>query len=120
MKKLISASFLFLAVYGFSQGKNISWAKKSKEPVVLNNGDTLRVNQTVLYKMGANPDGSFRYVQMLNNFNEPIKPAESRFAMTKQPILFFKEKDGVIYLFTKYFVSNVAAAILSNEVEILK
>jgi hypothetical protein len=38
----------------------------------------------------------------------------------KQPILFFKEKDGVIYAFTKYFVTNVEAALLSNEIEILK
>ena len=104
----------------FGQGMNISMTKKSKEPVILSTGDTLKVKQTVFYKLGNNPDGSFRFVQMLNNFNEPIKPADSRVSMIKQPILFFKEKDGVIYAFTKYFVSNVEAALMSKEIEILK
>lgn len=120
MKKILLMGAIGLSVFAFGQGMNISLAKKSKEPVVLSTGDTLKVKQTVFYKLGNNADGSFRFVQMLNNFNEPIKPADSRVSMIKQPILFFKEKDGVIYAFTKYFVSNVEAALLSKEIEILK
>jgi hypothetical protein len=103
-----------------SQGKSISVVKKSKEPVILASGDTLKVNQTIYFKLGTNPDGSFRFVQDLNNFGEPLRQSTSRTSMMKQPILFFKSKDGVVYAFTKYFVANVEAALLSNEVEILK
>lgn len=120
MKKILLMGAIGLSVFSFAQGMNISWTKKSKEPVILSTGDTIKVNQVIQYKLGTNHDGSFKYVQMLNNFNEPIKPAESRFAMMKQPVMFFKEKDGVTYVFTKYFVSNLEAAILSKEIEIKK
>lgn len=36
-----------LSVFSFAQGKNVSWAKKSKEPVILSTGDTIKVNQNI-------------------------------------------------------------------------
>jgi hypothetical protein len=71
-----------------------------------------------MLQLGSNQDGSFKYVQLLNNFNEPIKPADSKSAMKKQKVLFFKEQDGVMYLFTKFYAINLEAAVLSKEVVI--
>jgi len=120
MKKLFLLVVLSCGALSFAQGRSISLAKKSKEPVVISTGDTLRVNQTIQFKLGANQDGSFRFVQDLNNFNEPVQQSGSRTSVVKQPILFFKEKDGVVYAFTKFFVTNVEAALLSKEIEIVK
>lgn len=111
---LIALLFLVPAIT-FSQGKNISFSKKSEAPYVTLNKDTLKTNQQVIIATGSNQDGSFKYVHMINNFGEPVKPADSRAAMKKQEIKFFKEQDGTTYLFTKYFVVNVEAALAVKE-----
>ena len=119
MKKYILLFGLLLGEIVFGQGASISLVKKSTQPVEVSTGQTFKVNDVVFFKLGLNLDGSFRFVQDLNNFNEPIQPSKSRTSMMKQPIKFFKTKDGVVYAFTKYFVVNLEAALLSKEVEIL-
>ena len=119
MKKLFMLLAVGFSLTAFSQGKSISLTKKSTEPIMLNE-QTIKVGDVLFFQLGANPDGSFRFVQDLNGMNEPLKPSGSRTSMMKQPIKFFKEKDGVVYAFTKYFVANLAAAVKSGEVEIIK
>jgi hypothetical protein len=114
MKLLIF--LLVFPAFALAQGKNISFAKKSIEPIVTSQNDTLKVEQEIKIGIGSNVDGSFKYVSFLNSFNEPIKLADSRAAMKKQQVLFFKEQDGTIYLFTKYFVVNIEAALVSKEI----
>ena len=80
------------------------------DSVTLDVGDMIMVNE------GQNIDGTYRYVQLLNNFNEPIKLADSRAAYSKQRIKFFKEQNGVTYLFTKYFCVNIIGALKSDEI----
>lgn len=117
MKKLLTILCVSFSIVCFSQGKSISLLKKSKDPITLSTDQVIKVGQTINIGMGSNPDGSFKFIQMLNNFNEPIQPADSRVSMMKQPIKFFKEQDGVIFIFTKYFVINIEAAIRNKEVE---
>lgn len=119
MKKLFILLAVGFSLTAFSQGKSISLTKKSTEPVMLNE-QMINVGDVLFFQLGANPDGSFRFVQDLNGMNEPLKPSGSRTSMMKQPIKFFKEKDGVVYAFTKYFVANLAAAVKSGEVEIIQ
>jgi len=118
MKKLILLFALILNLNVFSQGKNISLVSKTMTPYITFSKDTLVVGKTILISEGSNQDGSFKYIQLLNNFNEPVGKAESRFAMKKQEIKFFKEQDGTTYLFTKFFVINIEAAIKSKEIDI--
>ena len=113
---LLAVGFSLMA---FAQGRSISLSKKSTAPITLNE-QTVKVGDILHFHLGGNPDGSFRFVQDLNGMNEPIQPSGSRTAMMKQPIKFFKEKDGVVYAFTKYFVANIAAAVKTGEVEIIK
>jgi hypothetical protein len=49
-----------------------------------------------------NSDGSYRFVQMINNLGEPLKPADSRAAYEGENT-FFKEILSKI-CFTKYIV----------------
>ena len=119
MKKIMFL-LLFVPLISFSQGKSISLKKKSKEPYVTIKGDTLKVDMQVLIKEGSNGDGGFKYVQLLNNFNEPLYQADSRAAFKKQSIKFFKVEDGTYYLFTNFFCVNIEAALNKNEMEILK
>ena len=102
-----------------AQGASISLNKKIKEPIEIMQGMVLEVDQEIRILEGTNFDGGFRFVQLLNNFNEPIQPADSRAAYKKQKIKFFKEADGVVYLFTKYFAINVVPALKNEEMEIL-
>lgn len=118
MKKyFISSIFLLISAAAFGQGRSISRAKKITTPYALAQGDTLHVGDTVQLTEGTGVNGQFLYVQLVNGFNEPIKPAESRIAGQRQPILFFKEQDGVTYLFTKFFVANVEAAFHKGEIK---
>lgn len=119
MKKII-LFLLFVPFIGFTQGKSISLRKKIKEPYITMKGDTLKVDMQVLIKEGSNDDGRFKYVQVLNGFNEPLYQADSRAAFKKQPIKFFKNEDGTYYLFTNFFCVNIEAALNKNEIEILK
>jgi hypothetical protein len=113
--KLLSLCMLCSSII-FGQSKNISLVKKSKEPIITANNDTLKVDQEIRIGLGSNEDGSYKYIQLLNRFNEPIEKADSRMAMKKQKISFFKIQDGTTYLFTKYVVLNIEAALLSKEV----
>ena len=118
MKRILFIAVLLVTASSYSQGKSISLAKKITTPIITNQKDTINVGDQALIKAGTTPEGNFKYVQLLNSFNEPIKPAASNVAFKKQEILFFKEQDGTIYAFTKYFVINIEAAIESKEVEI--
>ena len=120
MKKLFSLFLIGFTVFAFAQGKSISLLKKITEPITISDSIKLSVDDEIKLTLGTNIDGSFKFVQMLNNFNEPIKPADSRASMMKQKIKFFKEQDGVYYVFTKYFVINIEAALMSKEVELVK
>ena len=111
--------FLMIAANLSAQGASISLNKKIKEPIEIMQGMVLEVDQEIRILEGTNFDGGFRFVQLLNNFNEPIQPADSRAAYKKQKIKFFKEADGVVYLFTKYFAINVVPALKNEEMEIL-
>lgn len=117
MKHLLLILLLSPAM-SFAQSKSISFAKKIETPYVTMNKDTLNVDREVQLLVGSSSDGTFKYVQMLSMFNEPIEPANSKAAMKKQKIKFFKEQDGVTYLFTKYFVINIEAALLAKEINI--
>ena len=119
MKKLFFLALAFCAILSYGQGMSISLKKKSTTPVFIEN-DSIKVGDVIFFKIGTNLDGSFKFSQDLNNFNEPIRQSGSKISMMKQPIKFFKEADGVVYGFTKYFVVNLGAAILSKEVEIIK
>ena len=107
---------LLLALPAAGQGRSISREKKMLEPVVTATGDTLRVGDMIGLPGGTGTNGQFLYVQLLNGFNEPVKPADSRVTGQRQPILFFKQQDGVTYLFTKFFVVNVEPALAKGEI----
>ncbi len=119
MKKLLLLATFLVAGFCNAQGRSISLAKKTKDPVTINN-NTVKVGDVLYFQLGQNPDGSFRFVQDLNNFNEPVKQSGSRTSMMKQEIKFFKESDGVVYAFTKYFVANLIAALKVGEVEVIE
>lgn len=120
MKKLLFVFALFTLFLMNAQGRSISWGKKSKAPVELISGDSLKVGQPLLIAIGSNQDRSYKFVQFLNGMNEPIKPADSRATMKKQKNKFFKTQDDVLYVFTKYFVINIEAALRTKEVEVVK
>lgn len=117
MRKLFLILFIMPSI-GFAQGKSISFVKKSLEPYITFSKDTIKINQEILLREGSNTDGSFKYIQMLNSFNEPISQADSRSAMKKQKIKFFKEQDGTTYMFTKFYVINIEAALNAKELSI--
>ncbi len=119
MKKIFSIFLIGFSVIAFAQGRSISLLKKITEPITISDSIKLSVDDEIKFTLGTNIDGSFKFVQMLNNFNEPIKPADSRATMMKQKIKFFKEQEGVYYAFTKYFVINIEAALLSKEIELI-
>jgi hypothetical protein len=116
-KHLLTALLLSCTSLAFGQGKSISLQKKLSAPYVRSQGDTLHVKDVIQLTEGTGTNGQFLYVQLVNSFNEPVKPADSRAAGQRQPILFFKEQDGVTYLFTKYFVANAEAAFNKGEVK---
>ena len=116
-KQILTVMLLLSGIAAFGQGRSISLKSKSKEPYVLAQGDTLHVGDVVRLTEGTGTNGQFLYVQLVNMANEPIKPAESRAAGQRQPILFFKEQEGVTYLFTKYFVANADAAFSKGEMK---
>ena len=118
MKYIYTLALLFICSDSFSQNKSISLAKKITDPYVTQTNDTVRIDDQVVLQLGSNQDGSFKYVQLLNGFNEPIKPADSRQAMKKQKVSFFKEQDGTTYLFTKFYVINIEAALMTKEIKL--
>lgn len=118
MKKIIL--LLLFSTITYSQGASISLVAKSKEPVVLTTSDTLKVGMELRLNEGSIPDGTFKYVQLLNNMNEPIQLANSRAAFTQEKIKFFKEQNGITYVFTKFFCINIEYALKNKEVQLLK
>lgn len=104
----------------YAQGRSISLAKKITTPYVTDDGDTLAVKTTTIQLLDCSGDNNqYRYVQLLNNANEPIQPATAKQAMKKQPIKFFKVQDDVTYAFTEYFCINIEAALYAKEIRIL-
>ena len=77
MKKLFSLFLIGFTVFAFAQGRSISLLKKITEPITISDSIKLSVDDEIKLTLGTNIDGSFKFVQMLNNFNEPIKPADS-------------------------------------------
>lgn len=118
MKKLVL--FLLFTTLSYAQGASISRIKKSKEPIVLSTKDTLKVDDTIRLMEGSIPDGTFKYVQVLNNFNEPMRLANFRNAFAQQKIKFFKAQDGLVYVFTNFYVINIEYALRNKEVELIK
>lgn len=118
MKNFCFVFLLSLSTLAFGQGKSISFSPRIDTPYVCSSGDTISVGQTITLLVGSGTDGNFSYVQLLNSFNEPIKQADSRAALKKQPVKFFKEQDGTMYLFTKFFAINIEAALLKSEIKI--
>lgn len=105
----------------YAQGRSISLAKKITTPYVTDDGDTISVKTSTIQLLDASGDNNqYRYVQLLNNANEPIQPATSKHAMKKQPVKFFKSQDDVMYAFTEYFCINIDAALYAKEIRILK
>lgn len=102
----------------FAQGKSVVFSPKLETPYICGSGDTITVGQMITLQVGSGIDGDFLYVQLLNSFNEPIKSADSRAAFKRQPVKFFKEQDGTMYLFTKFFAINIEAALLKSEIKI--
>ena len=105
----------------YAQGRSISLAKKITTPYVTDDGDTISVKTSTIQLLDASGDNNqYKYVQLLNNANEPIQPATSKHAMKKQPVKFFKSQDDVMYAFTEYFCINIEAALYAKEIRILK
>lgn len=121
MKKIITTAIIALAALtAFGQGRSISKLPKITTPYITEAGDTLAVGTEVQLLDGTGDRNTFRYVQLLNKFNEPIQPATSKAAMKKQPIVFFKEEDGVMYAFTDFFCINIEAALYKEEIRIIR
>lgn len=105
----------------YAQGRSISLSKKITTPYVTDDGDTINVKTSTIQLLDASgANNEYRYVQVLNNANEPIQPATSKQAMKKQPVKFFKSQDDVMYAFTEYFCINIEAALYAKEIRILK
>lgn len=113
---LLSSCFVCAA---FGQGRSISTKKKITEPYITSGGDTIKVNTVVMLLEPKGVNNEYKYIQLLNGFNEPIKPANSGAAFKRQPVRFFKEADGAYYLFTKYFCVNIEGALMSEELKII-
>lgn len=119
MKNIFYALVLFTGV-SFAQGRSISLKSKITTPYTTIDKKIVNVSDKIVVKEGSNPDGTFKYVQVLNGLNEPIYQADSKSAYKKQLVLFFKEQDETIYLFTKFYCINIEAALNNGEIEIVK
>lgn len=109
-----------LACPSFAQSKRISTQPKITKPYITEAGDTLKVGTAIQIMDTSGDSDKYKYVQLLNNFNEPCKPATTRFALKKDKIAFFKEDDGVVYAFTKFFCFNAELALFRKEVRIIE
>lgn len=117
---LLVVALATIALAAFGQGRSISKLPKIETPYVTDEGDTLKVGTTIQLLESTGANNTFKYVQALNRFNEPIQPAPAKMAMKKQDILFFKSEDDVMYLFTEFFCVNIEAALYAKEIRILK
>ncbi len=116
---LLIASTLIMST-AFAQGRSISRAKKIKDPYKTPSGEVLNVGSMIKLLSPENRAQEYSYVTALNNFNEPIAPVSARMKGKTQPVKFFKEDDGVMYLFTNFFVVNIDAALEAEEIKIVK
>ncbi len=123
MKKLILIiGLLAVCLAGYSQGRNITiHNKKVKEPVIIC-GDTLKVGDAIKVLKGKGNGGEFLWVQLINNFGEPIKLANSRSALRKDVIKYFRyDEDAESYaVFTEYFCIRYCLAKEEEEVKLLE
>lgn len=103
-----------------AQSKRISTQPKITKPYITEAGDTLKVGTAIQIMDTSGDSDKYKYVQLLNNFNEPCQPATTRFALKKDAIVFFKEDDGVVYAFTKFFCFNAELALFRKEVRIIE
>lgn len=121
MKKiLLIVAMATITLAAFGQGRSISKRPKIETPYVTEEGDTLKVGTKIQVLEATGDKNCYKYVQLLNRFNEPIQPATTKVAMKKQDILFFKSEDDVMYLFTDFFCINIEAALYAKEIRILK
>lgn len=114
---MLFCSFLF-----FVSAQTAKLSLKSKNKIdycVTSAGDTIKVGDFIQYEEPNITGSTYRYVSFLNKINEPIKNADTRIAFKKEPILFFKEDDGVFYAFTKFTAINVEGAVRSKEIIVL-
>lgn len=109
-----------LAFPSFAQSKRISTQSKITKPYITEAGDTLKVGTAIQIMDTSGDSDKYKYVQLLNNFNEPCQPATTRVALKKDKIAFFKEDDGVVYAFTKFFCFNAELALFRKEVRIIE
>lgn len=109
-----------LAFPSFAQSKRISTQPKITKPYITEAGDTLKVGTAIQIMDTSGDSDKYKYVQLLNNFNEPCQPATTRVALKKDKIAFFKEDDGVVYAFTKFFCFNAELALFRKEVRIIE
>lgn len=120
-KSLFLILLCVICACAYSQGRSISLEKKITTPYVTDEGDTIAVKTSTIQLLDCSGDNNqYRYVQLLNNANEPIQPATAKHAMKKQPVKFFKTQDDVMYAFTEYFCINIEAALYAKEIRILK
>lgn len=120
MKKILilSVIFCFCAVACFGQGRSVSLRKKITEPYqteqgVINVGSQIKIAMPMEGK-------EFAFVSLLNRLNEPISPAPIRMGGKMQKVKFFKEEDGVMYLFTEFFCVQIDLALQYKEIELIK
>lgn len=109
-----------LALNASAQGRSISRVKKSTAPYVTDGGDTLRIGTPLKFGDNKGQGERYKFVQMLNKFEEPIQPATTRITGQRQPITYFKTQEGVTYAFTEYCCVNIEAALGNGEVTIPK
>ena len=88
MKKSIILIVMLMAfsAVGYAQGRSISKKPKITTPYITADGDTLKVGLDVQLLEATGDNNCYKYVQLLNKFNEPIQPATTRVAFKKQPI----------------------------------
>lgn len=116
---ILLAMLIAFSATGYAQGRSISKKPKITTPYITTVGDTLKVGMELQVLDATGDNNRYKYVQVLNKFNEPIQPATTKVAFKKQPILFFKEEDGVYYAFTEFFSINIEAALYSKEIRII-
>lgn len=122
MKKLVLVIIIIvICMNGYSQGRNITIdSKKVKEPVTIC-GEVLKVGDTIKVLTGKGNGGEFLWVQLINNFGEPIKLANSRAALRKDVIKYFRyDEDAESYaVFTEYFCIRYCLAKEQQEVKLI-
>lgn len=117
MKKILfTIACVLCALIASAQGRNISRAKKIEATYITDDGDSIRIGTTLKFGDNKGSNNQYKYVQLLNKFEEPIQPATTRITGQKQPVKYFKMQDEVVYAFTEYCCINIEAALGNGEV----